>query len=105
MSHPIVLVVGDRRYRLKNLQDGEVAIYDDLGQKVHLTRDGIRVDAGPAQKVIKVNCGQSEMVIAKDHIQMKKPGEPSLHITLDIANTQLVAGMDWVIASDPYPQD
>lgn len=105
MSHPVVLAIGDRRYRLKGLKDGEAAIYDDLGQKVHITRDGIRVDAGTAQKVIKVTCGQSEMVIAKDHMQMKKPGDTSLHITLDIANAQLVAGKAWVIAPDPYPQD
>jgi phage baseplate assembly protein V len=40
-SHGVVLAVGDRRFRLTGLQDGEVAIYDDQGQKVHLTRDGV----------------------------------------------------------------
>ena len=40
-SHGIVLVVSDRRYRLTGLAAGEVAIYDDQGQKVHLTRNGI----------------------------------------------------------------
>lgn len=47
-SHPgerVVLLVGDRRYTLA-LEAGEVAIADDLGQKVHLTREGgIVVDA------------------------------------------------------------
>ncbi len=42
-SHGIVFCVADRRYRLKSLQAGEVAIYDDLGQKVHLTRTGIEI--------------------------------------------------------------
>ncbi|MEM9369563.1 MAG: phage baseplate assembly protein V [Pseudomonadota bacterium] len=42
-DHLIVLVVDDRRYRLKPLAAGEVAIYDDRGAKVHLTRDGIRI--------------------------------------------------------------
>ena len=39
----IGLVVGveDRRYRLVGLAGGEVAIYDDLGQKVRLKRNGI----------------------------------------------------------------
>lgn len=37
------IVVADRRYRLTTLASGEVAIYDDLGQKVHLTRNGIVV--------------------------------------------------------------
>lgn len=43
-SHGIVIVAADRRYRLKNLAAGEMAIYDDLGQKVHLTRTGIVID-------------------------------------------------------------
>ena len=42
-SHGIVFCVADRRYRLKSLKPGEVAIYDDLGQKIHLTRTGIEV--------------------------------------------------------------
>ena len=37
-------VVSDRRYRLKGLQTGEVAVYDDQGQSVTLTREGIVVD-------------------------------------------------------------
>ena len=44
-SHGIVIAVDDRRYRLKGLEKGEVALYDDLGQKVHLTRDGIEIVA------------------------------------------------------------
>lgn len=39
-SHGVVLVTPDRRYRL-HVEEGEVAIFDDLGQKVHLKRDGI----------------------------------------------------------------
>ncbi|MBL5911217.1 phage baseplate assembly protein V [Enterobacter asburiae] len=45
-SHGVVLVVADRRYRLKGLARGEVAVYDDQGQSVTLTRDGIVVDGG-----------------------------------------------------------
>ncbi len=44
-SHPLVVAVADRRYRLQGLVDGELALYDDLGQKVHLTRSGIVVTA------------------------------------------------------------
>lgn len=40
-THGVVLCVADRRYRLTGLEAGEVAIFDDQGQKVHLTRDGI----------------------------------------------------------------
>lgn len=45
-SHGVVLVVADRRYRLVGLQAGEMAIHDDQGQKVHLTRSGIVIDGG-----------------------------------------------------------
>lgn len=40
----IVLVVDDRRYRIP-LQPGEVAIYDDQGNKVELLREMIKVTA------------------------------------------------------------
>lgn len=42
-DHGIVIVMDDRRYRLKGLQAGEVALYDDLQQKIHLTRNGILI--------------------------------------------------------------
>lgn len=42
----IIIATEDRRYRLTGLTGGEVAIYDDQGQKVHLTRTGIVVDGG-----------------------------------------------------------
>jgi len=43
-DHTVVIAVDDRRYRLKGLQTGEVALYDDIGHKVYLTRDGIVID-------------------------------------------------------------
>lgn len=42
-SHGVVITVADRRYRLRELKAGEVAMYDDLDQVVHLTREGIRI--------------------------------------------------------------
>lgn len=50
-DHGLVLAVDDRRYRLRGLAQGEVALYDDQGQKVHLTRDGIVIEA----KALTVN--------------------------------------------------
>lgn len=44
-AHTAVLVLGGRAFRLKNLAEGEVAIYDDLGNVVHFMRDKIRVNA------------------------------------------------------------
>ncbi|MET1070023.1 MULTISPECIES: phage baseplate assembly protein V [Pseudomonas] len=40
-SHAIVLVVADRRYRLKALAQGEVAIYTDEGDRIHFKRGRI----------------------------------------------------------------
>ena len=36
----VVICVADRRYRLTGLAEGEVAIYDDQGSKIHLKREG-----------------------------------------------------------------
>jgi phage baseplate assembly protein V len=43
-SHGVAIVVADRRYRLNVLADGEVALHDDLAQKVHLKRDRILIE-------------------------------------------------------------
>lgn len=45
-SHGVAVVVADRRFRLKGLARGEVALYDDQGQSVTLTRAGIVVNGG-----------------------------------------------------------
>ncbi len=37
-SHAVVVVAADRRYRIKELKPGEVAIYTDEGDKVHFKR-------------------------------------------------------------------
>lgn len=54
-AHLVALAVDDRRYRLKALARGEMAIYDDQGQKVHLTRNGIVID-GVGKPVNFINC-------------------------------------------------
>lgn len=41
----IIVAVEDRRYRLKALPEGEVALYDDLGNVVHLQRGEVLVNA------------------------------------------------------------
>ncbi|CAL4866738.1 hypothetical protein MMA231_00982 [Asticcacaulis sp. MM231] len=42
-SHGVVIACEDRRYRLTGMAAGEVALADDLGQVVYLTRDGLRI--------------------------------------------------------------
>lgn len=43
-AHGLVVGVEDRRYRLRGLAGGEVAIYDDQDQVVHIKRNGIVVE-------------------------------------------------------------
>lgn len=40
-DHGLCIAVDDRRYRLKGLEDGEVALYTDEGDKVHLKRNRV----------------------------------------------------------------
>lgn len=42
-SHGVVLAVEDRRYRLTGLEEGEVALFDDLGNVIKLGRQRIDV--------------------------------------------------------------
>ncbi|MGU3668013.1 phage baseplate assembly protein [Methylobacterium sp. A49B] len=41
LDHPVVIGIGDRRHRPKNLKPGESSHHDDQGQHNHLTRAGI----------------------------------------------------------------
>ena len=45
-SHGVVIAVADRRYRVKSLKAGEVAIYDATGAIIKLTETGIQIDGG-----------------------------------------------------------
>lgn len=62
-SHGIVVVVADRRYRLQGLEDGEAALHDDQGQKVHLKRDGIVIETSKKCRIeardIELHASQS----------------------------------------------
>lgn len=42
-SNTVIIAVDDRRYRLTGLAEGEVALYDDQGQVVHIKRNGLEL--------------------------------------------------------------
>ena len=42
-GHGVVICIANRQYRLRGLQPGEVALYDDQGQKIVLSKTGIHV--------------------------------------------------------------
>jgi phage gp45-like len=57
-SHGVVLVMGDRRYRVMNLGKGDVCFHRDDGQQVHFTSTGTVVSA-PMGKTITGQIMQS----------------------------------------------
>lgn len=75
-SHSVMIVCDDRRYRL-DLEEGESALYDDLGQKVHLKRDGIYmyspfiVHIEAPESTIKSNTTIDGMLTVNDKITAK----------------------------------
>lgn len=71
-SHAVVLTVTDRRYRLKALQDGEVALYDDQGQKLLLGRDGIVIET---PKDISISAQGDFSVEAGGAVSIRGDGE------------------------------
>lgn len=44
-GHEVVVSIADRRYRLQGLAEGEVALYDDLGNVVRLGRAQLTINA------------------------------------------------------------
>jgi phage baseplate assembly protein V len=118
-SHGIALVVGDRRYRLKSMKEGEVALHDDQGQKVHLTRDGMVLEAPKKitakvdkavltiekDKITGVVDGKGMFVAAKDHSAIKIKGKPAMHVTVDDATDKITSGKEIEIAPDPHTGD
>jgi len=71
-SHPIVIAVDDRRYRL-HLAEGEVALYDDQGQKIVLYRDRIEVEA-------------PKVVVKSASVQLGADGGPAVARVGDMVN-------------------
>jgi len=57
-SHGVVLVMGDRRFRVMGMAEGEVCMHSDDGQQVHMTSTGTVVSA-PMGKTITGQIMQS----------------------------------------------
>lgn len=69
-SHPVVIVIADRRYR-PPLEPGEAILHDDQGQLVHIHRDGVLVKA--AGKTVRIEAGEIELA-ATDRIKLDVAG-------------------------------
>lgn len=73
----VVIAVGDRRYRLSGLVEGEVAMHDDQGQKVHFKRDQILVET-PFKVIVQggdeVTVTADKVVVVSDNINLGGEG-------------------------------
>ena len=67
-NQAVIVACGDRRYRLTGLVQGEVALYDDLGSRVHLKREGQIEVMSDAQVLIRTPCEEegAEVLMQKD---------------------------------------
>lgn len=52
-DHPIAIAVDDRRYRVKELEDGEVCVYDQSGTRILLKANG-NVSIAPSNGVVEL---------------------------------------------------
>lgn len=93
-SHGIVIGVEDRRYRLK-VEAGEVALYDDLGQKVHLTRTGIAIES-PMPVTVKT----PHAIVDADRVDLAGEGGKALARVGDtVEGGRIVTGSAKVFAA------
>ena len=95
-SHGIIIAVEDRRYRLKNLQGGEVALYDDLGQVVLLGRERIEITSPNQVKVIAPH-----VIVESDQVDLGgEGGEQVARIgdDVDLGTGKIISGSDKVAA-------
>lgn len=104
-GHLVAINVDDRRYRMKNLQQGEVAIYTDEGDFVHFKRGRIvQVNVGQdlvanVGNDVSINAGHDVQVNAANQVNVVSPTvnvtctnatvQATTEITLDTPNVQV----------------
>jgi phage gp45-like len=90
------LIVGDRQYNLV-LEEGEVALHDDLGQKVHLTRTGMVID-GAGMPITLTNT-------PKARIEADLEVTGNIKDQCDTAAGKTMAGMRAIYSGHNHPGD
>jgi len=68
-DHGLLVCVDDRRYRLKGMQGGEVALYTDEGDKVHLKRNR---EIEVITQTLKITC-ETATVEASEKVTIDTP--------------------------------
>lgn len=76
-GHLVAIAVDDRRYRMKNLKNGEVALYTDEGDYIHMKRG----------RIVKVNVGQDLEVVVGNDTNVTAGGSVNVDAATKIAAT------------------
>lgn len=96
-SHAIVIAVEDRRFRLTGLQQGEVAMYDDLGNVILLGREAVEVTG-----VTKVKVTAPQVLVESDDVQLGGAGGNAVARVgddVDLGTGKIISGSDKVRAA------
>lgn len=101
-NHGLVIAVDDRRYRLKSLQPGEVALYDDQGQVVHLKRQGIAIEshAEIALKAPRIALEAPEVSIDCEGLAVAASGQVQLDTPQTAMSGDASVGKDLTVEED-----
>lgn len=96
-SHMIVIKVDDRRYRLTGLEQGEVALFDDLGQLVKLGRDRIEIVSDNEVKVTA-----PKVIVESDDVHLGAEGGQKvarIGDDVNLATGKIISGSNKVRAA------
>lgn len=89
-SHGVVLAVEDRRYRLTGLDDGEVALFDDLGNVIKLGRERIDITA-----VTELRVEAPKVLVQSNNVRLGEDGgQPVARVgdDVDLNTGKIVSG-------------
>jgi phage baseplate assembly protein V len=103
-SHGLIIAVDDRRYRLTGLASGEVAIYDDQGQVVHLKRDHILVRSATRVEIEAPLCHMTGDLVVDGDVDSGKTITAAIDVR-DQAGAKTMAGMRASFNTHTHPGD
>lgn len=100
-NHGLILAVDDRRYRLTGLEDGEVAMYDDQGQKVHLGRSKTEITTGDTGNPVQIDTDGDVQVTAGGNAEVAAEGNAEIEAAAISLNNADGAGGQVVTTAHP----
>lgn len=109
-SHGVATLVADRRFRPNNLQEGEVALHDDQGQQVYLSRNTVVVNVPKGHSVhvqtgdgghmvltpshARMQLGTASVTVAGGNVYLGQEGAPHQVVTVDGPSNKVFAVID-----------